>query len=278
MNRKRVSIQGHKGSFHQQAALHYFGKEAVMIPCSSFRELVKKTENPLEADCGLMAIENSIVGSIMNNYTLLQNSNLLITGEIYLSIRQHLMVNKGVRMEEINEVHSHPVALLQCMSFLEKFPKWKLVESQDTAFSAKSIQQNHSKHIAAIAGQLAADLFNLDILEYDVQSVKKNYTRFWVLGRGQENKAMGDCNKASIYFHTEHHRGSLAAILIRMATSGINLSKLQSVPIPGTVWQYGFHADLEFSDLLQFEEVIIELRKMTQEFRVFGVYKKGETV
>lgn len=275
---KKISIQGHEGSFHQQAARHYFGTEAQMIPCASFRELVKKTEDPAQADFGLMAIENSIAGSIMNNYTLLQNSGLKITGEIYLTIRQHLMANPGVKPTDIREVHSHPIALLQCMTYLEKFPHWKLVESQDTAYSAKYIHQHHAKHTAAVAGELAAELFGLEILEYDIQSVKKNYTRFLVLGRDEDTENKQPHTKASVYFHAEHHRGSLAAILIRLAASGINLSKLQSLPIPGTDWQYGFHADMEFGHIDQFNEVTAELKELTHAFRVFGVYPKGRTV
>jgi prephenate dehydratase len=274
---KRVSIQGHEGSFHHQAASYYFQESIQTVPCASFGELVKKAEDPGSADYGLMAIENSIAGSIMNNYTLMQKSKLQITGEIYLTIRQHLMANPGITFADIREVQSHPIALLQCTDFLEQYPQWKLVESQDTAYSARSIHQHKARHSAAIAGELAAKLFGLNILAYDVQSVKKNYTRFLVLSRMNDEIQL-DVNKASVYFHVEHHKGSLAAILIRLATSGINLSKLQSVPIPGTEWEYGFHADLEFNHLDQYREVMEALPHMTRALRVFGVYKKGQTV
>jgi prephenate dehydratase len=248
-----------------------------MVPCATFPELVRKVENPRDAEYGLMAIENSIAGSIMNNYTLLQKSQLRIKGELILSIRQHLMVNRGVRLEDIREVHSHPMALLQCMSFLEKHTRWKLVESQDTAYSARYVRQHRAKHVAAVAGQLAADLFQLEILEQDIQSDKKNFTRFLILGRGDDYEK-NNVDKASVYFHTEHHKGSLAAILIRIAASGINLLKLQSVPVPGSEWQYGFHTDLEFSDYSQYLELKGELKKMSLQFREFGVYKKGLTI
>src|SRR5574340_170165 len=149
---KKIAIQGFEGSFHQAAARKFFGKEVEVICCSTFREVVKISDNRNKSDGGLMAIENSIAGSILSNYNLLQKSNLKIVGEIYLQIDQNLLVNPGVSLEEIREVHSHPMALLQCMDFLEKY-KWKLIETEDTALSARHIHQNKSKHIAAIAGE-----------------------------------------------------------------------------------------------------------------------------
>lgn len=275
---KRISIQGQEGSFHQQAAMHYFGSGAKMVPCSSFRELIQKAGDTNEADYGLMAIENSIAGPIMPNYGLLQKSGLSIVGEVYLTIRHHLMVYPGVKLDDIKEVHSHPMALLQCAPFLEQFPNWKLVETQDTAFSARYVRDNTAKHVAAIAGDLAANLFNLDILAREIQSMSKNYTRFLALKKEPPAEIPEKANKASVYFQAEHHRGSLAAVLIRLAASGINLSKLQSVPIPGTDWEYGFYADMEFSHSDQFTEVKNELKHITKELRVFGVYSKGTTI
>ncbi|MBX7203408.1 MAG: prephenate dehydratase [Bacteroidia bacterium] len=274
---KKVAIQGHEGSFHHQAARYYFGRSIQTVPCSSFKELVKTAEDGQRGGTGVMAIENSIAGSILNNYTLMQKSNLQISGEIYLSIRHNLLVNPGVTLADIQEVQSHPMALLQCADFLEQFPQWKLVESQDTAYSAHSIHQHKAKHIAAIASDLAAQLFGLEILASNIHSMQKNFTRFLVLDKDLEGMPEG-ANKASIYFHAEHHKGSLAAILIRLAASGINLSKLQSVPVPGTDWEYGFHADLEFTHTDQYMDVMQSLPHMTKELRVFGVYKKGQTI
>src|SRR5215217_2931320 len=159
----KVSIQGFEGSFHQVAAQQFFGKAVEVITCATFRDVIKIASNKKESDGGVMAIENSIAGSILPNYNLLQKSNLTVTGEIYLQIRQHLLVNPGVKLDDIREVHSHPMAIQQCLVYLDKF-NWKLVETEDTALSAKHVQQHRSKHIAAIASKLAADLFNLEVL------------------------------------------------------------------------------------------------------------------
>src|SRR5688500_5532415 len=176
----KVSIQGFEGSFHQVAAQQFFGKTVEVITCTTFRDVVKIASNKKESDGGVMAIENSIAGSILPNYNLLQKSNLKITGEIYLQIRQNLLVNPGVKLEDIREVHSHSMALQQRLEFLDKY-NWKLVETEDTALSAKHIHQHHSKHIAAIASKLAAYLFNLEVLAPNIHTLKNNYTRFLVL-------------------------------------------------------------------------------------------------
>jgi prephenate dehydratase len=272
----RVSIQGYEGSFHQQAARQFFGNHVEVIPCATFREVIKIAGNKKESEGGVMAIENSIAGSILPNYNLLQKSNLKIIGEIYLHISQNLLVNPGIRLEDIREVHSHPMAIQQCLEYLDKY-NWKLVETEDTALSAKHIHQHRSKHIAAIASKLAADLFDLDILAPDIQTLKNNYTRFLVLQR--EDVAIPDpeANKASVNFHTDHSRGSLAKVLTRIAEGGINLSKLQSFPIPGTDWKYSFHADMEFETAQQFETVISAIRPLTAELKIYGTYKKGAT-
>src|ERR1700674_2685676 len=158
-----IAIQGYEGSFHQVAARRFFGKDVIVIPCATFREVVRIAANKKESEGGIMAIENSIAGSILPNYNLLQKSNLKITGEIYLQIKQNLLVNKGVQLEDIREIHSHPMAIQQCLQFLDKYD-WKLVETEDTALSAKHIHQHHSKHAAAIASKLAADLFSLSMI------------------------------------------------------------------------------------------------------------------
>jgi prephenate dehydratase len=273
----RVSIQGYEGSFHQVAAQQYLGKEVEVIPCATFREVVKIAGNKKESDGGVMAIENSIAGSILPNYNLLQKSNLRIVGEIYLHIKQQLLVNPGVKLDDIREVHSHPMAIQQCLEYLDKF-NWKLVETEDTALSAKHIHQHRSKHIAAIASKLAADLFDLEVIAPNIHTAKNNYTRFLILQR--EDLALPDpeANKASVNFHTDHSRGSLARVLTRIADGGINLSKLQSFPIPGTEWQYSFHADMEFDSPQQFDEVIKGIKPLTSELKIYGTYKKGQTV
>lgn len=274
----RVSIQGYEGSFHQMAARQFFGKDVGVITCATFREVVRVASSRKESDGGVMAIENSIAGSILPNYNLLQKSNLRVVGEIYLQINQHLLVNPGVKLEDIREVHSHHMALLQCIDFLEKHPAWKLVETEDTALSAKHLQQHHSRHHAAIAGKLAAELFGLEVLAPNIHTMKNNYTRFLILQREENATPVGEPDKASVNFHTDHSRGSLARVLTKIADGGINLSKLQSFPIPGTEWEYSFHADMEFDDIGQFERVIEDIRPLTAALKIYGVYKKGRTV
>jgi prephenate dehydratase len=272
----RVSIQGYEGSFHQSAARFFFGDDVEVIPCSTFREVVKIAANPKESTGGVMAIENSIAGSILPNYNLLKKSDLTIVGEVYLQIRQNLLVNRGVTLEDIREVHSHQMAIQQCLEFLDKY-NWKLVETEDTALSAKHVHQHNSKHIAAIASRLAADLFDLDVIAPNIQTMKNNYTRFLVLRPEKSSTTVENANKASVNFHTDHSKGSLARVLTKIADLGVNLSKLQSFPIPGSDWKYSFHADMEFDVVDQFEKVIAAIKPVTEDLKVYGVYKKGET-
>ena len=271
----RISIQGYEGSFHQVAARQFFGKQVEVIPCATFREVVKIAASKKESDGGLMAIENSIAGSILPNYNLLQKSNLKVTGEVYLHIRQNLLVNPGVRLEDIREVHSHTMALQQCYDFLDKY-KWKLVETDDTALSAKHIHQHKSKHIAAIASKLAAELFDLEMIAPNIHTLKNNYTRFLVLQREDMAKPVEAADKASVNFHTDHSRGSLAKVLTKIAEGGINLSKLQSFPIPGSDFKYSFHADMEFNSVEQFEKIIEEIKPFTAALKIYGIYKNGK--
>lgn len=270
----KVSIQGYEGSFHQVAAQTFFGKTVEVIPCATFREVIKIAGNKKESDGAVMAIENSIAGSILPNYNLLQKSNLRIVGEVYLQIRQNLLVNPGVKLEDIREVHSHTMALQQCYEFLDKY-KWKLVETEDTALSAKHIHQHKSKHIAAIASKLAAELFQLEMIAPNIQTMKNNYTRFLVLQREDMAVPVADADKASVNFHTDHSKGSLAKVLTKIAEGGINLSKLQSFPIPGSDFKYSFHADMEFDSAEQFSQVIDSIRPLTAELKVYGLYKNG---
>lgn len=270
-----IAIQGYEGSFHQEAARLFWGQDTAVFPCDTFRELIRQTMQNTEVDGAVMAIENSIAGSILPNYNLLQKSNLTIIGEVYLHIQQQLLCNPGVQLEDIREVHSHPMALLQCMDFLETHPHWKLIETEDTALSAKHIHQRHHKHAAAIAGNLASELYQLDILAPNIHTLKNNFTRFLVLVKEEKARTIRDANKASVNFVTGHHKGSLAEVLTIIAAGGINLSKLQSVPIPGSDFLYSFHADMEFDSLEQFEDIIRLLKKTTKDLRIFGVYKKG---
>lgn len=272
----RVSIQGYEGSFHQAAAIHFFGDTVEVIPCATFREVVKLATNPKESTGGVMAIENSIAGSILPNYNLLKKSNLTIVGEVFLQIRQNLLVNRGVELEDIREVHSHHMAIQQCLEYLDRY-NWKLVETEDTALSAKQIYQHKSKHIAAIASRLAAELFDLDVIAPNIHTMKNNYTRFLVLEPTHSLTPIEGANKASVNFHTDHSKGSLARVLTRIAALDVNLTKLQSFPIPGSDWRYSFHADMEFESVEQFDAMIESIRPVTEDLKIYGIYKKGET-
>lgn len=272
----RIAIQGYEGSFHQEAARVFWGKEVHVIPCDTFREVVKIASSKKESDGGMMAIENSIAGSILPNYALLEKGKVQIAGEVYLPIKQHLLANHGVVFDDIRSVHSHPMALLQCTDFLEKHPQLKLVESEDTALSAMHLQQKRSKHAAAIASKLAADLYNLQIVVPNIHTLKNNYTRFLVLLPEAQIQLIETANKASVHFYTDHSRGSLARVLGVIAEGGINLSKLQSVPIPGTEFRYAFHADMEFDNRDIFEKVLYDMKAHTIDLRIFGVYKNGK--
>ncbi len=270
---KKIAIQGFEGSFHQVAAQQFFA-DVEVIYCSTFREVVKIAADKKESDGGVMAIENSIAGSILPNYNLLQKSNLKIIGEVFLLIKQNLLVNPGIKLEDIREVHSHPMALLQCIDYLEKH-NWKLIETEDTALSAKHIHQHRSKHIAAIASRLAADLFQLKVLAPNIHTLKNNYTRFLVLQHADKADQIANADKASLMFNTDHSKGSLAKVLTKIAEGNINLSKLQSMPIPGSDWKYSFHADLEFETLKQFDNVIENIKPFTEDLKVYGIYKNG---
>jgi prephenate dehydratase len=274
---KKVTIQGYEGSFHQVAARQFFGKTVEVITCDTFREVIKIGSDPKQSDGAVMAIENSIAGSILPNYNLLQKSNLQVIGEVYLSISQNLLVNPGVKLEDIKEVHSHPMAILQCLDYLEQYD-WKLVESEDTALSAKMVHQHKSKHIAAIASKFASQLYDLNIITPDIHTLKNNITRFLIMVPKNKALVIKEANKASIYFQTDHSKGILSKILAKIATRGVNLSKLQSMPIPGSTFKYGFYADLEFDTLKQIEKVLTEVKDTTNSFKVFGLYKKGKVV
>lgn len=269
------AIQGFEGSFHQAAAQSFFGNNVEIICCNTFQKLITIADDTQLSAGGVMAIENSIAGTILPNYQLLQKSNLVITGEIYLSIDQNLLANKGVSIEDIREVHSHPMALLQCNDFLEKY-NWKLVATEDTALSARHVAENKSKHIAAIAGACAADIFDLNILRPCIHTEKNNFTRFWILKNKSVAENIENADKASIQFTTDHSKGSLAKVLNKISNAGINLGKLQSMPIPGSDWKYSFHADCEFANLIQFEEMIASLRPVTAEIKIYGIYKNNK--
>lgn len=273
---KKVAIQGFEGSFHQIAAYNYFGNDIEIVPCITFSEVIKKVSSG-ETDTGVLAIENSTAGSILQNYDLLQRSDLFVVGETYLHIKHHLVMLPGCGLDDIEKVHSHPMALMQCRDFLEEHPKWRLSETDDTALSARHLRDYSQRNVAAIASDLAAELYDLNVVQRDIHTEKENYTRFLVLNTQEKKQDRENDHKSSLYFQVEDDPGCLAEVLACIGKYDINLSKVQSFPIPGLDWQYYFHSDLEFDQMDQFEEVIECIKPLTKQLRVLGVYHKGKT-
>ncbi|KGE87093.1 prephenate dehydratase [Phaeodactylibacter xiamenensis] len=272
----RVSIQGYAGAFHEVAARHCFQNQPLeIVPAHTFEDLVGMVEAQEEADIGLMAIENTLAGSIMRNYTLLQQSGLHITGEVFLRIKQNLMVLPGVRIEELREVHSHPMAIAQCREFFTQYPNIRLVETVDTALSAREISENGWSHIGAIASTLAAEMYGLEIIAPGIETNKKNHTRFLVLEKGTP-KLDAALEKVSISFATDHEVGSLYKALAVMAAYNVNLTKIQSAPIIGHPWEYQFYVDFVVQGKVGHEQALDAIRPLTRNLQVHGVYACGE--
>ena len=267
----KIAIQGILGSNHHIVANAYFGAENELLCCHSFESVVQKLLSD-EADMGVMAIENSLAGSIIPNYALLYDHNLKVVGENYQEISHHLMAKEGQGIEDIAEVHSHPMALLQCTHFFKKYPKIKLVEAADTALVAQQIHENNQLGIAAIAPGLAANLYELQTLATDIQNLKTNSTRFLIVTKAQETLETEKANKASLRFLTEHKRGSLAAILNMMSDCRLNLTKIQSLPVIETPWKYAFFVDVTFDDYAYFKKALALIELMAEDAQVLGVY------
>jgi len=275
MDKRRIVIQGVEGCFHHLAANAYYGEDVEIIPAENFAKLVQLIQDESICDGGIMAIENSIAGSILQNYGLLQDSGLIIEGEIFLRIKQNLMALPGQKIEDLKEVHSHPMAINQCRSFFRNYPQIKMVETEDTALSAKNIRDNELMGVGAIAGDYPAELYQLEIIAEQIESIKDNQTRFFLLKRQKEVVPNGGYNKASLYFSTSHEPGSLSYILDCFAKESINLSKIQSLPIPGVNWQYFFHVDLEFEGPRQFKNALGKIADYTKGMQILGTYNKG---
>ena len=270
----KVSIQGYAGAFHEAAArAHFKDHEVITMPARTFADVVRQVETG-ESDLGLMAIENTLVGSLMANYDLLQTANLRITGEVYLRIRQNLMALPGTDISELRHVYSHPVALLQCREFFKTWPMVELVEDVDTALSAREVMEENDPTRGAIASSAAAELYGLEILAAGIETNKLNHTRFLVLQRGRDhNQDTG--NKVSLSFSTHHESGSLYKVLMVLAAYQVNLTKIQSAPIIGKPFQYRFHVDFLLEGHVSLEQALEAIRPICQELRVLGVYEKG---
>lgn len=268
----KIAIQGIRGSFHHQVAQDYFKASFEVTECMSFPELVLNVVSQ-KVSAAVMALENSIAGAIISNYALIDQYNLQITGEYYLSISMNVMALKGQTLADIKEVQSHPIALLQCQRFFENYPHIKLVESPDTAETAKRIQEQQLKGIAALASPVAATLFDLEILAEAVHTIQNNTTRFVILGTSDEIDDRKEKNKASLKFELNDQQGSLAQILQEMDSLGLNMTKIQSLPIIEKPWNYSFFVDVIFERYENFEKASVLLSQKTKEFKVLGIYK-----
>ena len=270
--RTKIAIQGIKGSFHHQVAKDYFYQNVAVDECLSFEELVDSLLKG-DSDQAVMAIENSIAGPIIPNYALIDKNNLHIIGEHYLDIIQNLMALPGQKIEDIQEVHSHPMALLQCMDFLKKYPNIKLVEDKDTAETARRIHENQIKGIAAIASETAAEMYNLEIIAPSIQTIENNMTPFVILKKENSFVSEDEINRASIKFELDHKRGSLAAVLNVMSDCKLNLTKIQSLPKIETPWKYSFFVDVTFDKYEDYAKAKALVSIMAHYFKVLGEYK-----
>jgi prephenate dehydratase len=276
---KKIAIQGGYGAFHEIAAIHYFENENIeIVPKNTFKDLFQALQQGL-VDFGITAIENSLAGSILPNYTLLLESNMKIIGEIYLRIKQNLVALRGQSIGDIKEIYSHPMALLQCQKFFEEYPHIKLIDSVDTALSAKDIRDNKLYGVGAISSTLAAQKYDLEILAASIETNKKNYTRFLILEeRNGRIKKNANANKSSITFALAHKIGCLSKVLSILSYYEINLSKVQSMPIIGKEWEYQFYVDLEIDDYRLYKQAIEAIRPFTSNLQILGEYMKGKSI
>lgn len=268
----KVAIQGIATSFHDVAAQTYFYEPVEIVECLTFHALCEKLKKG-EADFAVMAIENSIAGSILPNYFLLQDYHFSIVGELYLPIHMHLLALEGVELKNIKSVESHPMAIRQCYEFLHSMNGIVLKESDDTAMSAQKISGMKLKDTAALGNEFTAKKFGLNILERRVETNKKNFTRFLILSRNR--KALSEANKASLSFEVAHEVGSLADVLMTFKENSINLTKIQSIPIIGKPAEYSIHVDVEWKKRKNYNDAIHDILRKVRNLNILGEYKKA---
>ena len=274
----RVAIQGFEGAFHEIAARYFFAPRQVeVVPCETFEALVQAVEQGDKADIGIMAIENTLAGSLMSNYQLLNESTLTIRGEVFLRIKQNLMALPGTRISDLREVYSHPIAIAQCTRFFRDYPGIKLIEGLDTALSAREIRDHSDPFTGAIASTLAADLYGLEILAPGIETNKKNHTRFLILE--QETTLVTEQpgkEKISLSFAVDHEIGSLYQVLGVLAAYQVNLTKIQSMPIIGKPWEYLFFVDFLVEGKYSSAQAIDAILPLTHDLKVLGTYAEGK--
>jgi prephenate dehydratase len=278
----KVAIQGIPGANHEIAARAYFKEKNVeVVPCHTFREVfdvMQKTPDIL----GIMAIENTLVGSLLPNYTMLRESGFIVHGEHKLRIKHHLMALPGQTIKDIQEVHSHPMALAQCEAFFKDHPHIKLIESEDTALSAKIIADKEIKGLGAIASSLASKLYKLNVIEQGIETNKHNYTRFLIIGKEDQfdkTELLKDnkINKSSLVFSLPHEKGSLSKVLTILAFYNINLTKIQSLPVVGVEWEYLFYIDVMYDDYARYLQSLDAIRPLCKKLRMLGDYEACRT-
>ena len=277
---KTVAIQGIKGAYHDIAARKYFEvnykEEIDIFPCNRFKDVISTVRRD-PGLIGIMAIENTIAGSLLQNYELIRESDLVVVGEQKLHISHSLAALPEDTLETITEVNSHPIALMQCAEFLATLPRIKIVEGEDTALSAKSIAENKLQGHAAVCSRYAAELYGLNVLEEGIETNKRNFTRFLLLANrwlAEELVKDSEINKTSVVFTLPHTEGSLSKVLTILSFYDINLTKIQSLPILGREWEYLFYVDLTFKNLLKYKQGLDAIRPLTKEFRILGEYKE----
>jgi prephenate dehydratase len=276
---KTVAIQGVSGAYHEVAARAYFqekGEAIDILPCSQFRDViaaVRKDPNVV----GILAIENTIAGSLLQNHELVRESDLVVVGEQKLHITHSFAALPGERLESITEVSSHPIALMQCADFLNSLSHLKIVESEDTALSAKEIAERGLKGHAAICGRYAAEMYGLEALAEGIETNKRNFTRFLLVANrwlAEEMVRPSEIGKASLVFTLPHSEGSLSKVLTILSFYDINLTKIQSLPIIGREWEYLFYVDVTFSELLRYRQSLDALRPLTKDLKILGEYRE----
>lgn len=276
--KRRVAIQGIAGSYHDIAARKYFENDEVeIVDCNTFRDVISaiKKDNTL---LGLMAIENTIAGSLLQNHELIRESGLMIIGEYKLRISHSLVALPETKIENIKEINSHPIALMQCTEFLDTLPGVKVVEKEDTAMSARWIAENHLLEHAAICGSHAAEIYGLKVLAEGIETNKRNFTRFLLIADpwiADEMMAETHKDKASLVFSLPHTAGSLSKVLSVLSFYDMNLSKIQSLPIIGREWEYLFYINLTFTDYLRYKQALDAIRPLTKDLKILGEYAEG---
>lgn len=273
---KRITIQGIDGCFHDAAARDYFkGEEVETVPCDSFPEMFDRLNGDASL-LGIVAIENTIAGSLLQNHELLRQSNLKVIGECKKRISHVLCAMPGQKIEDLTEVNSHPMALMQCEQYLRRHPNLKMIEKFDTAGAAQEIAGQKLMGHAAVCGEYAANLYGLNILERSIETNKRNFTRFLILAdplmAGEIGPKETEVNKSSIVFTLPHTHGALSKVLTILSFYDINLSKIQSTPIVGREWEYRFYADLTFASIVRYHQAISAIRPLINDFKALGEY------